>query len=88
MATIAELTGHTKRTTNKRTAPVKKERAFHFRRVQPGYYISNRKHSNGQHIVMEKIHDGWLLRYVEGRQISKHGSRKACLFALAHGLED
>lgn len=82
MATIAELTGYERKT---RSRPVKKERAFHFRRVAAGYYISNRKHSNGQHIILEKINSGWLLRYVEGREITRHETRKGCLFTLENG---
>lgn len=67
--------------------PVQVERAFHFRRVTAGYYISNRKHSNGQHIALEKITSGWLLRYYEGREISRHSTRKGAIFALENGVD-
>lgn len=84
MATIAEYTGY-KKATRKGTAPVQKERAFHFRRVSPGFYISNKAHANGQHVALEKIRGGWILRYYEGREISRHETRKACIYALTHG---
>lgn len=82
MATIAELTGFKR--TKQRTRPVSKDRAFHFRRVQAGYYISNRPHRCGEHIVIEQHESGrfWMLRFEESGLISTHGSVKACKFAL------
>jgi len=57
---------------------------FHFRKLQAGYYFSNKAADNGQHIVIEKAHDGWIMRYEEAGLISKHQTVKGCKFALAH----
>jgi hypothetical protein len=87
MGTIGSYTGLQKERANKAPRPVQKERAFHFRRVSPGFYISNRKHTNGQHVALEKIHSGWILRFYEGREISRHTTRKGAIFALENGVD-
>lgn len=81
MTTIREYINHKPKP--RRIATVNKDREFHFRRAGKGFYFSNRPAANGEHIVIEQRGQFWILRFEESGEISRHGSAKACKFALA-----